>query len=455
MLSLLLAPALAALRAGPPPRGRPLSAGQPLSSRRRFLTTAAPTALAFSTSLPALAQSDGIEHQREVSLRNATFGLALGVSAVGTGVRGLQRSKAEKGMAEEMRDAQTTIKDLRELAEAGEPLPDVCIVKGTMRAEGPLVTPVVESTAALRGRIGTVNQPENIWLQKAEMFGALKGLASPLTEAVDKPSEGQISPDDVAFATTSASGAPLPVDAASLARRQTNVSAGTPCVLSELLVQRLFVNAYEQEDKNSDGDVTRRYNVRKARGWSYNVHYARQQSSGLQIEGRAGELARVRLPDFNFRSGEPPPLFLPAADVLREAVDDFVENIFKWKKDRPPFLADKLDTKTSPFTFISRFVALDDSSSDDAGGFFGEWDYAAGHALDQLAAQSPSSDWVWSPQGFYDKPEYALREHSQTQLLEYTELKERLPQARRPLTLALSPSLTLLRSSRSGFRRRA
>ena len=118
-------------------------------------------------------------------------------------------------------------------------------------------------------------------------------------------------------------------------------------------------------------------------------------------------------------------------------------------------MADKLDTKTTPFTFISRFVALDDSSSDDAGGFFGEKDYAAGHALDQLAAQSPSSDWVWNPQGFYDKPEYALREHSQTQLLEYTELKERLPQARRPLTLALSPSLTLLRSSRSGFRRRA
>ena len=216
MLSLLLAPALAALRAGPPPRGRPLSAGQPLSSRRRFLTTVAPTALAFSTSLPALAQSEGSE-RREVSLINATLGLTLGVSVVGTGARGLQRSKAEKGMAEEMRDAQTTIKDLRELAEAGEPLPDVCIVKGTMRAEGPLVTPVVESTAALRGRIGTVNQPENLWLKAAETFGALKGLASPLTEAVDKLSEGQISPDDVAFATTSASGAPLPVDAASLA----------------------------------------------------------------------------------------------------------------------------------------------------------------------------------------------------------------------------------------------
>ena len=223
-------------------------------------------------------------------------------------------------------------------------------------------------------------------------------------------------------------------------------------------MQRLFVHAYEAKDTDKDGKVTRQYNVRKARDWSYNVHYARQQSSGLQIEGRAGELARVRLPDFNFRSGEPPPLFLPVADVLREAVDDFEEissNIFKWKEDRPPLLADELDTKTSPFTFISRFVALDDSSSDDAGGFFGGKDYAAGHALDQLAAQSPSSDWVWSPQGFYDRPEYALREHRQTQLLEYTELKEWLPQARRPLTLALSPSLTLLRSSRSGFRRRA
>ena len=439
----------------------------PNSRRQFFLKSVAPAAAALAltttTSSPAPAEvADGTFKEREVSILNATVSLALGISAAGTGVAGFNRSKVEKKMASEMRDAQTTIKGLRELAEVGEPLPDVCIIKGKLRAEGAPVTPVVESTAPLRESMGTINQPTNMWLEAAETFGALKGEdggeeSSALREVVGKVTNGQISPEDVAFATEGASGAPLAVDAASLAKRTSSIKAGSSdYVLTELLVQRLFVHAYEKEVKDDDGDVIDRYNVRKPRDWSYNAHYARQQSKGLMLEGRAGEQARVRLPDFNFRSGEPPPLFLPVADVLSEAVEDFVETrpflkrgrdfyelVFQKKKRPPPpsdsssskeaLKASYTDSFTTPFTFLSNFLALDDMSTNDEGGTFrSQADQKAGeHALDELAAKSPSSEWVWNPVGFYDKTSYALAEHTERSVLKYGELKTRMPQARK------------------------
>ena len=164
--------------------------------------------------------------------------------------------------------------------------------------------------------------------------------------------------------------------------------------------------------------------------------YARQQSSGLQLEGRAGEKARVRLPDFDFRTGEPPPLFLPVADVLSEAADDFIDSLFK-SKDRKPTGSNKpLDSYTTPFTFLSNFLALDDTSSSDDGNAFKSaaslrpMDEEGGHALDQLAARSPSSDWVWRAHGFYDEESYALPEHSETGVVQYAEIKKRMPEAR-------------------------
>lgn len=435
------------------PSGGPHATTSPLASRRHFLKSAAPAAaaalaLTTTTPLPALAEvADGTFEKREVSVFNATVTLALGVSAAGTGVAGFNRSKVEKEMAQEMRDASTTIKGLRELAEAGEPLPGVCIVKGKLRAEGAPVTPVVESTTPLRESMGTINQPTNIWLEAAETFGKLKGEdsegASALREVVGKVTDGQISPEDVAFATEGASGTPLAVDAASLAKRTSSITAGSsPFVLTELLVQRLFVHAYEKEVKDDDGKVTSRYNVRKPRDWSYNVHYARQQSEGLLLEGQAGEQARVRLPDFNFRSGEPPPLFLPVADVLSEAVEDFFdvfyELLFKKKKPMPKSAtsddkeATYTDSYTTPFTFLSNFLALDDMSATDEGGAFrSQVDTQAAHALDELAAKSPSSEWVWNPKGFYDEEGYALAEHKERGVLKYDELKKRLPKARK------------------------
>ena len=418
MLFALSAVTLAALLPSGP---APFSA---LSSRRRFLTSSvAPTtaALALTTTvLPALADSGPtpVLGGTEVSVVNATLELALGISAVSTGIVGFNRSKLEKKMAEEMRDAQTTIKGLREMAEAGEPLPDVCIVKGTLRAKGAPVTPVVESAPALRSLIGTVKQPTNAWLEVAQKFGTL--ASSPLREAVDKISGGQLSPEDVAFATEGESGAPLAVDAASLASRKSGVTAGTPFVLSELLVQRLSPHAYETTEEDEDGKVTRRYNVRKPRAWSYNVHYVRQQSSGLKLEGKAGEQARVRLPDFQFRSGAAPPLFLPVADVLTEAVDDFLSSSSKRQ----------LDDYTSPFTFLSSFLALDVTSATDDGGSFQSQEIDDVHTLDQLAAKSPSSEWVWNPHGFYDETKYALPTHAEASVIKYAELKRRMPEAR-------------------------
>ena len=121
---------------------------------------------------------------------------------------------------------------------------------------------------------------------------------------VGKVTNGQISPEDVAFATEGASGA-LWRGRGEPRQAYVEHQGSSDYVLTELLVQRLFVHAYEKEVKDDDGDVIDRYNVRKPRDWSYNAHYARQQSKGLMLEGRAGEQARVRLPDFNFRSGEP------------------------------------------------------------------------------------------------------------------------------------------------------
>ena len=110
----------------------------------------------------------------------------------------------------------------------------------------------------------------------------------------------------------------------------------------------------------------------------------RQQSSGLKLEGKAGELARVRLPDFQFRPAPRRHSSCLVADVLTEAVDDFLSSSSKRQ----------LDDYTSPFTFLSSFLALDVTSATDDGGSFQSQEIDDVHTLDQLAAKSPSSEWV-------------------------------------------------------------
>ena len=59
-----------------------------------------------------------------------------------------------------MWDAKTTVKGLREKAEAGEALPNVVIVASTIKCDGDPVRAVTPNVAALTGSLGTISQPK-------------------------------------------------------------------------------------------------------------------------------------------------------------------------------------------------------------------------------------------------------------------------------------------------------
>ncbi len=433
-------------------------------NRRGFLSTLVPAAATMAAQ-PADSATTG--KARQISVFNNSVVFLFGFTFLKTGVDGVARTRRETEMAVEMRDARTTVAELREKAEAGLPLPDVCIIKGTVRADSELMTPLVAQVDSLRGCIGTVDQPENMWLKAAEQLGRSKGGNSWLREATEQWFGDKLTPDDVAFAATGASGTPLAVDGASLTGRKADTAAASGgCVVTELLVTRLSVGACKGKKGVS----------RVSRFYSHNAHYVRQVSNGLHMVGEQGEQARIRLPAFDLRKGRPPPLFLPLADGFEE-VSNNLNDFFGREEIVAP--------SSTHFTSVSPFVLADVSSQTDDGstfspngtlspnGIFGairvgdvallrpyevqegvveevitDWKYSEKkfevkvrwengtlsdvlgpgdinliprrqtdsgqgaepplvHALDSLASASRSSEWIWNPVGYYDRAEYA------------------------------------------------
>jgi len=149
----------------------------------------------------------------------------VGASAAIFGARQARRMTREIGKIKEMWAAKTSIRSLREAAEAGKALPQVCIITGRIGADGAAIKPVTTSVPALQQCIGKINQAENPWI---ELGKRTRGKEQGATEHTMYQREAEIDPE-----------------AANL-------------VLSEMLVTRQLPHVYTKTTKikNKDGVVT-------------------------------------------------------------------------------------------------------------------------------------------------------------------------------------------------------
>merc|ERR1712107_103432 len=166
-------------------------------------------------------------------------------------------------------------------------------------------------------------------------------------------------------------------------------STGGEYLLTECLVTRLACIASRSAAKEGDG--TERVSItRLPAAGRFNVHHRQQVVDGLCVEGLAGEVASVVLPEYDVSLSDsaPPPLFLSLSDPMQ----------------------DLGGRSTSAFTHLSKFVIFDQMSSTDLGASFVEshpQDAASSRSkdsdrhLDALGTISPNG-WLWQGDGFYD-----------------------------------------------------
>jgi len=127
-----------------------------------------------------------------------------------------------------------------------------------------------------------------------------------------------------------------------------------------------------------------------------NVHYASQVSKGLHIQGLAGELARVELPEYDIETSKgPPSLFLALPDGTQVGTEN--------KKSD--------GKKLSAFNHMSPFLIFDKRSDTDLGKNLrtkqsNEW--AAAGDLEDLGKITPNK-WLWNGEGFYDDAAWSLK----------------------------------------------
>lgn len=102
-----------------------------------------------------------------------------------------------------------------------------------------------------------------------------------------------------------------------------------------------------------------------------------------------GNKANLILPEFEIQDEDSSPLFLTLPDAIQEFrfwFNDFNESILNPNK---------------PFTHLSKWVFVDQSSSSDDGNYHKNVQTCA---LDDIGYLSPSG-WIWDPKGYYDNRE--------------------------------------------------
>lgn len=341
--------------------------------------------------------------------------VALGASALVFARMRLKRIAKEKGLIKQMWESHTTVRGLRMAAEAGEALPETVMVRGWLSARGPPVQSLAARVPQLSERLGTINQPENLFLKLAEK------VKSGEVEAPKDIKEWSVHAryhDD--FSSTQRA----PAD---------------NLLVRELLVTRLGCEALRKEkvDDKGNEEVTITRKPRKAR---FNVFHDRAVAEGLHVLGLQGEAADLELPSYDereLRANDAPSLFLSAPDAMNE--------FKRWSRVNV-VNADKA------LTHLSRFVHLDRSSQTDNGAFHGKpsgesadakdirtssgvsvrtADLEGVGALAALGALRPSG-WLWNGKGFYDNNsrEQSWMSHYGTALVDYTEYATRLATAR-------------------------
>lgn len=342
-----------------------------------------------------------------------------------------------------------TAQPLHNLASQGKPLPDVCIMKGRLDADGPPVKSVLLETKEFRTKLGNCGAPLRDGFREAadrfrntadektkETIVKMTGISAgqvkdnPDINALDRAVHdksiavqgGTVSKGSKVWVpmqngtvveTTEPSNPAVVVD---YDENQMTVSAildgggrwhgptkyvscriDNDFVLTSLLIQRLFPSVYKVTDKEEDTEEIKR----KPRTKSYNVLSEDRQSNGLHLV--AGGEASLKLPVCNPMTGKVPSLFMPVEDVMQSFVSSF----------------SKEESQVgSPSTNLSKFILIDRQSPDDSGHCF---------FLDQVyESLGKTKLWTWLDKGFFDKDEYN-KHFCKHEEISYQELQRRIP----------------------------
>lgn len=113
------------------------------------------------------------------------------------------------------------------------------------------------------------------------------------------------------------------------------------------------------------------------------MKHIRQVAPRLYLRGMHGNKASLILPEFNIQDEESSPLFLTLPDAIQE-----FKSWFKMGISNP----------NNPFTHLSKWIFVDQSSSSDDGNYHKNVQTCA---LDNIGNLSPTG-WIWDPRGYYD-----------------------------------------------------
>lgn len=239
---------------------------------------------------------------RSQSLEGGTV-VAVGLCALAFAAASIRRTGKEKRVIRELWEKGTTIASLRRLADRGKTLPETVLVRGQIQAKGPPVTsiasqvlhiqyanrlmPYTDSATycskgrirhthghalshsanrhiapqvpQLRSLIGTIEQPQNIFVEagKEVKSGKLK-LSKGFENLAD---EVEAFDDDFSHR---------------------NSEMGDNLVINELFVTRLGCDARKEQTKDSKGNVRTKI-TRNPRSTRCNVLHHRSVSDGLHI----------------------------------------------------------------------------------------------------------------------------------------------------------------------------
>ena len=153
-------------------------------------------------------------------------------------------------------------------------------------------------------------------------------------------------------------------------------------------------------------------------GTRFNVFHHRRVAEGLLLEdvGDAASTADLVLPAYGqreLREADAPPLFFslpePMAEFKRSSIG----------RDWNVINANK------SFTYLSKFLHLDQRTDTDDGSFRGG---ASEGALDALGRLVPSG-WLWVGKGFYDNRPGSWASHPGVDYLDYAEFRRRVKAA--------------------------
>ena len=372
----------------------------------------------------------GKRHSDDPALSSASGAatVALGLSAIAFASRSIKRTRLESTIIEHLWDCRTSIASIRRAVQLGEPLPDVVLVRGTLKARGAPVTSLAMESKQLQRLVGDIDQPRNFFMDLARKVDS--------GEVVLPPDFGDVS--DIK---------PLEGEGELLKRKAV---LGSNLLLTELFITRLGCEAFRKRTKDKDGKEKIEIE-RKPRQARFNVLHHRRVADGLHIVGEEGEGADLELPPVlgpeELAKNLDPELFLTLPDALNE-----------FKRLVPGISIINAD---KPLTHASRFLHLDQRSNTDLGGFIDNTDlggFIEGKARDEVEARNSGpivpvvrrgsnsnaddgetaleeigrivpNGWTWNGKGFYDNRERGWSTHAGIGVFAFREFRKKMKEA--------------------------